>query len=69
MLKVARLQNRISAEAEPHRFILGKRRLGGAAHDGEGCDKSIRSIVSDAIIRSWLWSTATRSSPLGYFCR
>ena len=24
-------------------------------------------LVSDAIVRSWLWSTATRSSPLGYF--
>ena len=27
-----------------------------------GCDQSIGSIVSDAIVRSWLWSTVTRSS-------
>ena len=26
-----------------------------------------RGAVSDAIVRSWLWLTATRSSPLGYF--
>ena len=26
---------------------------------------SIGSTVSDAIARSWLWLTATRSSPLG----
>ena len=25
--------------------------------------------VSDAIVRSWLWLTATRSSPLGYFSK
>ena len=31
-----------------------------------GCDQSIGFTASDAIIRSWLWSTATRSSPLGY---
>ena len=30
-----------------------------------GCDQSIWSTVSDAIVRSWLWSTATRRSPLG----
>ena len=28
---------------------------------------SIRSTISDAIVRSWLWSTATRSCPLCYF--
>ena len=39
----------------------------GAAHKGGGYDKSIESTVSDAIVRSWLWSTATTSSPLGYF--
>ena len=32
-----------------------------------GCDQSIGSTVSDAIIHSWFWSTATRSCPLGYF--
>ena len=34
-----------------------------------GCDQSIGSTVSDAIDSSWLWSTATRSSPLDYFSR
>ena len=36
-----------------------------------GVHQSIGSIVSDAIVRSWLWSTVTRSSALGYdttFC-
>ena len=28
--------------------------------------QSIGSAVSDAIVRSWLWSTATGSYPLGY---
>ena len=40
---------------------------GGTAHEGGGCDQSIGSTVSDAIIRSWLWSAANRSSTLGYF--
>ena len=26
-------------------------------------------LVSDAIVPNWLWSTVTRSSPLGYFGR
>ena len=39
------------------------------AHEGGGCDQSIGSIVPDAIVRSWLWSTATESTPLGYFRR
>ena len=34
---------------------------------GWGCDQSIGSTVSDAIVRSWLWLTATRNFPLGYF--
>ena len=42
-------------------------RPGGTAHEGGGCDQSIGSTVSDVIVRSWLWLTATRSSPLGYF--
>ena len=68
MLKVARLQDRIPAVAELHRFIICTRRSGGTAHEGVECDhQSIGSTVSDAIVRSWLWSTATRSSPLGYF--
>ena len=69
MLMVARLQDRITAVAELHRFILCTRRSGGTAHDGWGCDQSIGSTISDAIVRSWLWSTATRNSTLGYFSR
>ena len=69
MLKDARLQDRIPGVAELHRFILCTRRSGGTAHEGGGRDQSIASTVPDAIVRSWLWSTATRSSPLGYFSR
>ena len=36
---------------------------------GWGCDQSIGSTVSDVIGRSWLWSTSTSNSPLGYFSR
>ena len=36
---------------------------------GLECDQSILSTVSDAIVRSWLWSAATRSSPLGCFTK
>ena len=39
---------------------------GGTAQECGMCDQSIGSTV-DAIVRIWLWSTATRSSPLGYF--
>ena len=63
MLKVARLKDRIQAVAELHRFILCTRRSGGTAHEGGGCDQSIGSTVSDAIIPSWLWSTATIGVP------
>ena len=45
--------------------LLGR----GYCQKGWGCDQSIRSTVSDAMVRSWLWSTATRSSPLGYFSK
>ena len=69
MLKVARLQDRIPVVAELHRFILCTRRSVGTAHEGGECDKSIGSTVSYAIVRSWLWSTAAKSSPLGYFSR
>ena len=69
MLKVTRLQDRIQAVAELHRFILCSRRSGGTAHEGGGCDQSIGSTVSDAIVRNWLWSTATRSSQFCYFSR
>ena len=67
MLKVARLQDRIPAVAELHRFILRIRLSGGTGHGGGGYDQSIGSTVSDAIVSSWLWSTATRKSPLDYF--
>ena len=50
-----------------HWFILYSRRSEGTAHEGGGCDQSIGSTVSDAIVRSWLWLTATRGSPLGCF--
>ena len=50
-----------------HWFILCKWHSGGTAHEGGGCDQSIGSTVSDVIVRSWLWLTATRSSSLGCF--
>ena len=40
---------------------------GFTSHEGGGCDQSIGFTVSDAIVRSWLRLTATRSSPLGCF--
>ena len=52
MLKAARLQDRIPAVAEVHRFILSTMRSGGTAHEGGGCVQSIGSTVSDAIVRS-----------------
>ena len=58
------LQDRFPVDLRLHRFILYPRRSGGTAHEGGRCDQSIGSLVSDAIVRSWLWSTATRSSPL-----
>ena len=39
----------------------------GNAHEGEGCVQSIGSTIYDSIVCSWLWLTATRRSPLGYF--
>ena len=67
MLKVARLLDRIPAVAELHRFILRTRRSGSTAHESGAWDQSIGSTVSDVIVRSWFWSTATRRSTLGYF--
>ena len=69
MLKVARLQDRIPAVAELHRLTLCTRRSGGTADEGGVCDQSIGSTVSDAVARSWLGSTSTMSSLLGYFSR
>ena len=40
---------------------------GGISHAGGGCEQAIGSSISNAIVRSWLWSTATRSFSLGYF--
>ena len=40
--------------------------LRGTADEAGGCGQSIGSTVSDAIVRSWLWLSATRSSPLGF---
>ena len=51
--------------AERHRFILCTRRSESTAHKAVGAISQL-DLPSDAIARSWLWSTATRSSPLGY---
>ena len=64
-----KLQDQFPAELRLHRFILCARRSEGTAHEGGGCDLLIGSPVSDAIARSWFWSTATGSSPLRYFSR
>ena len=37
------------------------------AHEGAVTGQSIGCTISNAIVRSWLWSTATRSCTLGYF--
>ena len=67
MLKVARLQDPIPAVAELHRFILFTRRSEDTAHEGGGWYQLTGSTVSHSIVRSWLWSTATRSSSVDYF--
>ena len=51
-----RLQDRIPAVAETHRFILCTRPSGGTAHEGGACDQSIGTTVSNiitAIIFNW----------------
>ena len=45
-----------------HRAIRGAQ---GVLPMREGCDQSIGSTISDAIVQSWLWSTATRSTQFG----
>ena len=65
--RILKLQDRFAVELRLHRFIQSTRRSGGTAHGGGGYDQSVESTVSDAIVRSWLWSTVTGSSPLGYF--
>ena len=67
--RMLKLQDRFPVELRRHRFILYTRRSGGTGHEGGGSDQSIGSTVSDAIVRSWLRWTATRSSALGYFSR
>ena len=64
MLKVAR-SNPGSGWAAP--IYTMHEALRGTAHEDGGCDQSIGSTVSDAIVRSWLWLTATMSFPLGCF--
>ena len=41
MLKVARLQDRIRAVAEVHRFILSTMRSCGTAHEGGGASSQL----------------------------
>ena len=67
--RMLKLQSRFPVELRPHRFILCTRCSRGTAHKLRLSDQSIGSTVSDAIVRSWLRSTATRSSPLSYFSR
>ena len=65
---------RIRAPVTAASLAICRQRLHRAIHgahgilpmQGRGCDQSIGFTVSDAISISWLWSTATRSSPLGY---
>ena len=54
------------AHSEVELMPLCKWRSGGTAHEGGGCDQSIGSTVSDVIVRSWLWLTATRSSSFSF---
>ena len=62
-----KLQGRLLVEAAP--ICTMHERSGGTAYEGGRCYQSIGSTDSDAIVRSWLWSTVARSSPLGYFSR
>ena len=65
----AEVAKTIAGRAETAPIYTMREALRGYCTRGWGCDQSIGSTISDAIIRSWLWSTATRSSPLGYFSR
>ena len=60
--RMLKLQDRFPVKLRLHRFILCTRRSGGTAHESRGCHQEIGSTVSDAIVHSWLWSTATMSS-------
>ena len=56
-------------QPSPHCSVQYVELRGFCPVKGGGCDQSIGSTVSDAIVRSWLWLTPTRSSSLGYFSR
>ena len=62
-----RLQGQLPSQAAP--IYTLHEEIGGTAHEGGVKSKSIGCTISDAIVRSWLWSTASRSCPLGYFSR
>ena len=57
-----KLQGRSQLWLRLHRFNICTKRSGDTAKEGSGCDQLIESTVSDATVRSWLWSTATRST-------
>ena len=48
-----------SCDLQPHCIVQYVKLREYCPVQGEGCDQSIGSTVSDAIVRSWLWSTAT----------
>ena len=50
-----------------HLFILCTRRSGGTAHDGMGATSQFDLPSQTPRVRILLWSTKTRSSPLGCF--
>ena len=56
-----------SCDLQPHCSVQYVELRGYCPVLGGGRDQSIGSTVSDGIVHSWLWLTATRSSPLGYF--
>ena len=62
-----RLQGRFPAEAAKIYTMHEEHR--GTFHEGEGVRQVSWTAVADTIVSSWLWSTATRSSQLGYFSR
>ena len=73
MLKVARLQDRIPAVAELHRFMLFTRRSGGTAHEGGGATSQLdrRSLTPLSVagcgrlqlgVPNWATSIITASS-------
>ena len=68
MLKVARLQVRIPTVTE-RTDLYYARGAQGVQPMRVGVPPVIWIYVPDAIVRRLLCSTATRSSPLGYFSR